>query len=204
MNVQSTSEPSPSLLARKILCSAYVPAPFNQEDRFRFQALHAIAMIRVIARHIRSGYRLTDIERRGKGYIVDLLFQAISSGIKRLDEVKSSRTIREVHRIQAALYATLHLHTIVDEIAVSNREKDEILSSEFIDDVRRRAEITREFLENNVEAAASRYTPHEDVCYTCANEACPFLVRDEAFLLRNRSVVAESFETEATRRARVL
>jgi hypothetical protein len=160
--------------------------------------------IRVIARHLQLGYRLMEVERGGNGYRIDLLFEAISTGRKRLDEVKSSRTIREVHCIQAALYATLHLHTIVDEIAVSNREKDEILSSEFIDDVRRRAEITREFLENNVEAAASRYTPHKDVCYTCANEACPFLVRDEAFLLRNRSVVAESFETEATRRARVL
>ena len=49
----------PSLLAKKILCLAYVPAPFDEEFRFRFRALHSMSAIRVIARHLRLGYILT-------------------------------------------------------------------------------------------------------------------------------------------------
>jgi hypothetical protein len=175
MTVQSTLRLPPSLLARKILCSAYVPAPFTEADRFRFQALHSVSMIRVITRHLRSGYRLMDIERRGKGYVIDLLFEAISSRRKRLNEVKSSKTIREVHRLQAAIYAALCPCADIDEIAVSNKEKDEILSSDFIESVQQRAKLTREFITNNSGEAAVRYTPHKDICYTCANTSCPFI-----------------------------
>ncbi len=172
MNVQSTLRLPPSLLARKMLCSSYVPASFNENDQFKFHALHAISMIRVIERHIRAGYRLTDIERRGKGYIIDLLFETVSTGRKRLNEVKSSRTIREVHRIQAGIYATLPIDTNIDEIAVSNKETDEILNPQFIENVRRQAELTREMLANNSKEAETRYTPHDNVYYTCANPAC--------------------------------
>jgi hypothetical protein len=175
MTVQFALRLPPSLLARKLLCTAYVSAPFNQADRLKFQGLHAMTTIRVIARHLQLGYRLMEVERGGNGYRIDLLFEEISTGRKRLDEVKSSKTIREIHWIQAALYATLHLHTVVDEIAVSNREKDEILSPEFIENVHRRAELTRKFLADNSKEAAVRYTPHGDVCYTCANHQCPFL-----------------------------
>ncbi len=180
MNVQPTLGLAPSLLARKMLCSAYVPAPFNENDRFKFQALHAVSMIRVIARHIRSGYRLTDIERRGKGYIIDLLFEAASTGTRRLDEVKSSKTIRDVHRMQAALYAALAVHMNIDEIAVSNREIDEILSSDFIEEVERRAQFTRQLLITDPVAATTTYTPHEDCCYICGNSACHFQLQISA------------------------
>jgi hypothetical protein len=180
MTLQKPQRLSPSLLARKILCVAYVPKPFGEENRFRFQTLHAFSMIKVIARHLRSGYRLTDIERRGNGYRIDLLFEAISTGRKRLDEVKSSRTIREVHRIQAALYAGLPIHSNIDEVVVSNKENDEILNSSFIEDVHGRAEATREMLANHPYEAAIRYTPHDDVCYTCGNTACPFQVQTVA------------------------
>jgi hypothetical protein len=131
--------------------------------------------IRVIARHLQLGYRLMEVERGGNGYRIDLLFEAISTGRKRLDEVKSSRTIREVHRIQAALYAGLSVHRNIDEVVVSNKENDEILNSHFVEDVHRRAEITREILMNNTEEAATKYTPHKDICYTCANTSCPFI-----------------------------
>ena len=177
MTLQKPQRLSPSLLARKILCVAYVPKPFGEQERFRFQTLHAFSMIKVIARHLRSGYRLTGIEQRGRGYIIDLMFEAISTGRKRLNEVKSSKTIREVHRIQAALYAGLPIHRNIDEVVVSNKENDEILNSYFIEDVHRRAEITRKILESDPDAAATRYTPHEDICYTCANPDCPFRLR---------------------------
>jgi hypothetical protein len=112
------------------------------------------------------------VERGGNGYRIDLLFESISTGRKRLNEVKSSKTIREVHRIQAALYAALPVHMNIDEIAVSNKETDEILNPQFIENVRRQAESMREMLVNNPMEAATRYTPHDDVCYTCANPAC--------------------------------
>lgn len=177
MTLQKPQRLSPSLLARKILCAAYVPKPFGEEERFRFQTLHAFAIIKVIARHLKSGYRLTAIEQRGRGYTIDLMFEAISTGRKRLNEVKSSKTIREVHRIQAALYAGPPIHGNVDEVVVSIKEKDEILSSNFIEDVHRRAEATREMLVKHPCEAAIRYTPHNDVCYTCGNTVCPFQVQ---------------------------
>ena len=147
MSVQSTLRPAPSLLARKMLCSAYVAAPFNEKDRFLFQGLHDMTTIRVIARHLQLGYRLMKVERGGNGYRIDLLFESISTGRKRLNEVKSSKTIREVHRIQAALYAALPPQMNIDEIAVSNREIDEILSSDFIEEVQRRAQSTRQLFQ---------------------------------------------------------
>jgi hypothetical protein len=129
-------------------------------------------MIRVIARHLRLGYRLVDIERRGKGYVIDLVFEAISSRRRRLNEVKSSETIREVHLLQAALY---HQYVETDEIVVSNGERDEVLRPDFIREVQRRAELTRQLLVCDPENAATRYTAHEDCCYVCENRSCPFL-----------------------------
>jgi predicted RecB family nuclease len=115
-----------------------------------------------------------NVEQGGGGYRIDLLFEAISTGRKRLNEVKSSKTIREVHRIQAALYAALLVHMNIDEIAVSNKEIDEILTSSFIEEVQRRAQFTRQLLITDPATAASTYTPHEDCCYTCGNSACHF------------------------------
>jgi len=172
MTVQFGLRIAPSLLARKILCLGYVSAPFSKADRFKFQALHAVTMLKVIARHIRSGYNLVDVEEKGKGYTIDLRFEEISSRRIRLDEVKSSKKIRQVHRLQAALYP----HSIaVDEIAVSNREIDEVLSSQFIQETRRRAETTCQLLASNPKRAVTTYTPNEDCCYICANSSCPFL-----------------------------
>jgi len=169
VKVQHNPRLPPSLLARKILCSAYVPAPFREEERFKFQALHALTVVRVIARHLKMGYTLKSVERGGIGYRIDLLFEA-SSGRTRIVEAKSSKQIREVHKIQGALYP----HTDVDEIAVSNRDSDEILSTEFIQEIQRRADLTRQFVTNDPLGARSRYTPHADCCYTCANLGCPF------------------------------
>jgi len=165
----------PSLLARKILCIGYVPSPFRDFDRLKFQGLHATATIRVIARHLQQGYRLMKVERGGNGYRIDLIFESISTGRKRLNEVKSSKTIREVHRIQAALYAALPVHMNIDEIAVSNKESDEILSPDFIDEVQRRAQFIRQLLIIDPVTAATTYTPHEDCCYICGSRSCPFL-----------------------------
>ncbi len=121
MTVQSTLRLPPSLFARKLLCTAYVSAPFNQVDRLKFQGLHAMTTIRVISRHLQLGYRLMEVERGGNGYRIDLLFEAISTGRKRLDEVKSSKKIREVHRIQAALYAAFRFTEISMKLLYQTR-----------------------------------------------------------------------------------
>jgi hypothetical protein len=117
------------------------------------------------------------VERGGNGYRIDLLFESISTGRRRLNEVKSSRTIREVHRIQAALYAALAVHMNIDEIVVSNREIDEILTSAFIEEVQRRAQFTRQLLITDPVTAGTTYTPHEDCCYICGNSTCHFQVQ---------------------------
>lgn len=163
----------PSILARKILCIEYLPAPFNVEERFKFQALHAMAVVKVITRHLKSGYDLKSVERGGKGYRIDLLFEAISSKKTRLVEVKSSKQLREVHKIQAALYH----HVNADEYVVSNRETDEILSDEFIKDIQIRAERIHKLILNQMNQQKVRYTPHQDCCYTCGNTVCPYLVK---------------------------
>jgi len=115
------------------------------------------------------------VEQSGGGYRIDLMFESISTGRKRLNEVKSSKTIREVHRIQAALYAALPVHMNIDEIAVSNKEIDEILSPDFIEEVQRRARFTCQLLSTDLVTAATTYTPHEDCCYICGSRSCPFL-----------------------------
>jgi len=175
--LQPTIKIPPSLLAKKILCVAYVPAPFEPSGRIKFQGLHALAVIRVIRRHLRLGYRLRTVERTGNGFRVDLLFEAITSRRTRMVEVKSSKQIREVHRIQAALYLA---HTKADEVVVSNGQADQVLSPSFIRGILQRAEVTKKFLTEEPKRAATTYTPHADACYTCENKACPFLLRTGA------------------------
>jgi hypothetical protein len=160
------------------------------DERFKFQAWHAMAVVKVIARHLKMRFRLRSVERGGGGYRIDLLFEA-SSGRTRLVEVKSSKSIREVHRLQAALYPHIH----ADEVTVSNANVDEILGAEFIQEARSRAEVTRQFLTNNPELAAINYTPHRDCCYTCGNSRCPFVseLRNER---RVTEIVAKSRQLE--------
>lgn len=63
----------PSVLSRRLRCPAYTPAPFDNALRAKFQGLHAVAMVRVIARHIKRGFNLIGVEIMGKGFKIDLL-----------------------------------------------------------------------------------------------------------------------------------
>jgi hypothetical protein len=135
----------------------------------KFRGFHAAAMIKVISRHLRIGYKLIDVEKRGPGYRIDLLFRA-PSGRTRIAEVKSGHTIREVHKLQGALYP----QDEGSEIVVSNVEIDEVLSPEFIQEAVGRAETTRRLIVADPEIAMSKYTPHRDVCPYCSNIGCPF------------------------------
>lgn len=115
------------------------------------------------------GYKLDSIEKRGAGYRIDLVFVKPNVGT-RIVEVKSANKLREVHKLQAALYP----NNRYNEIVVSNRHQDIILDHQFIYEASARAQQTRELLSKNPQKAAVTYMPHEDVCYTCANESCPF------------------------------
>jgi len=176
MNIRTnTLALSPSLLAKKIICPAYVPAPFNNASRLKFLGLHAMAVVQVIARHLSNGYLLKSVERGGRGFRIDLLFQD-SSGKFRVSEVKSAGTLKESHRIQAALYLT-SIRSEFDEVevVVSNSKTDEFLSLDFINEVTVRAEATRRLLETSPELAATTYRPNQDCCSICDNRVCPFL-----------------------------
>jgi hypothetical protein len=178
---------SPSVLARLVLCPAYVSSPMTVEQRLSFQGMHALVVVKVIARHLRMGYRLKSVEQIGNGYRTDLIFEERLTQKTRLSEVKSSRQIREVHKIQAALYDE---HVKTDEIVVSSSESDDILEPDFIQEVQRQAERTRQLLVYYPELAAKRYTPHEDCCYVCSNESCPFLSTQPQSKLQQHATVS--------------
>lgn len=162
--------PTPSLLSKKILCPAYRPAPFDKNQIQKFLGFHATTAVSVIARHIKRGYRLKDIEKRLRGVRIDLVFET-PTGRTRIVEVKSAKEIREVHKIQAALYRKY----LGDEVVVSNRNQDVILDPGFICQANSEADDVREFLARDPKKAAVTYRPHKDACYTCGNTACPFL-----------------------------
>jgi hypothetical protein len=100
---------------------------------------------------------------------IDLAFKHPVSGKVRVTEVKSGNFIREVHRIQAALYWPF---SHADEITVSNSEKDEILSQPFIQNALERAAAVKALLVKDPSCAARSFTPHPDACYTCGNADC--------------------------------
>jgi hypothetical protein len=160
----------PSLLARKIICPAYVPRPLPEDARLRLLGLHAMTALRVIRRHLGLGYHLRDIEKRGNGCRADLVFQD-TSGRLRVCEVKSARVLTRLHHIQTALYSNRDY----DEVVLSNREADIPLSRDYIDSVLRQAQTTRELLINHAREAASTFRPDEEVCRTCSNQHCPIL-----------------------------
>jgi len=162
---------SPSILARKIVCPAYVAAPFQKNDRFLFQALHAMAVLKVLRRHLKLGYRLKSIEKRGHGFRIDLSFISPSGRI-RVNEVKSAKQLGEVHRIQAALY---YWGEGCDEVVLSNGDVDIVLPEDYIYAVQKRAHETLQLLTQHPDIANVSFNPKPEVCRTCANAHCPFL-----------------------------
>jgi hypothetical protein len=173
LTVQHIHRLSPSYLAKLIICPAYVPARFTDNDRLKFQGLHAITVLSVIGRHIKQGWQLKSIERCGNGFRVDLEFLR-PDGRLRASEVKCARELTEVHRIQAALYRQRGSY---DEVVLSNRKMDVVLPREYVEEIYRQAEATRQLLTNNPDQAATMFTQNSCVCSICANDRCPFLPR---------------------------
>jgi len=163
---------SPSNLSRLIICPAYIAAPFDEENRLKFQGLHALAMLRVIARHLKQGFQLKSVERSENRVRIDLEFQS-PDGRDRLHEVKSARELTDVHKIQAALYWNGDGN---HEVVLSNGSKDIVLPREYLEKVHREAEATTAFLRDFPDEATIAFRPNPTVCRYCANDQCTFLV----------------------------
>jgi hypothetical protein len=160
----------PSLLSKKIVCPAYVPAAFDKEARFRFLAYHSLAVLKVIKRHLKLGFALRGIElRNGSGYRNDIVFTSPDGGFRTV-EVKSGRQLSEVDRIQGALYWSPD----AGEVVVSNANDDVVLTPEYINDIQNRARLTRTLLTEHPDTASSTFNPQPRVCRICANTRCPF------------------------------
>ena len=159
------------MLAMKILCLGFVRSPLDSASRVRLLGAHALAMTKTLSKHLAQGYRLISMEEQGTGFRLDLLLRD-PTGKVRLIEIKSGRTIRESHRLQAAIYGLVR--SDLDEIVVSNGVVDEKLGPEYLAQAVQRARRTIELLETDPIAAASSYSPHPDTCYICGNTRCPY------------------------------
>lgn len=160
----------PSQLAYKILCSAFLARPFDPSSRLRLVGLHALATVSVIRRHLTRGFRLTSVERTGRGFRIDLLFES-PTGKTRLVEVKSAKIIRPIHTIQASLY--WRPNSGIDEIVVSNRETDQVLSTKYILEIADKAQTVLQLLRNDPAKAATTFAPNLE-CRFCSNTSCPW------------------------------
>lgn len=169
MRIISKLYPPPSLLAKKILCPAFLPAPFDTKNTLAFQGRHAATAMKVIGRHLRMGYKLRSVEKQGNGFRIDLIFDT-PSGERRLVEVKSAKEINTLHRLQAALYYSREFN----EVVVSNRETDVVLNQDFIIEANNRAENVRMLLMDDPKKASTTYLPHRSLCKNCSNDSCPF------------------------------
>lgn len=167
---------SPSQLARKILCRAYLPEEFPRGlAGLHLRWRHSDETIGVQRQLFAKGCCVVGVELQANGGRLDIL--AITpDGRKIAVEVKSHRgEFRELDKIQAALYWTPEF----DCVAVANRHEMEIMTPEFVQEVRTAANITCECLGKQPELAASTFTPHPDVCATCRNLRCPYFSREE-------------------------
>jgi hypothetical protein len=172
---------SPSQLARKILCKAYLPEKFPSGlTGLRLRWRHSDEMIGVLRLLFAEGSCVLGVEVPTNGGRVDIVARA-SDQRKIAVEVKSHRgDFRELDKIQAALYWSPQF----DCVAVANRHGISIMSPQFVQEVRTLANITRECLGKQPQLAAVSFTPHPDVCATCQNLRCPYLSANIAHTLR--------------------
>ena len=136
-----------------------------------------MAMVRVLNGYYKTKmWLLLSPEHTRNGCRIDLLLLNLLTLIVRLVEVKSSKLIREVFKIQAALCFP---YSGADEVAVSNGETEELLTPDFVEQTLAKKNVVEELLANDPVKAARTYTRHPDACYTCDNATCAYL-RDRA------------------------
>ncbi|MFC1505720.1 hypothetical protein ACFLQ6_01475 [Thermoproteota archaeon] len=161
---------TPSILSKLMICPAYISRQLSVQDRFRFLGFHALAVQKVIARHLKVGYILEKIEAKSGFGRIDLIFKIENNERKRQVEVKSGKNIYLYAKYQAALY-----WNGTDELVVSNPISDTVLPLEFIMNTQERAEATKNLIINRPSEAAMKFMPHEEICRICANTDCTFL-----------------------------
>lgn len=162
---------SPSQLARKILCKAYLAEEFPRGlTGLHLRWRHSDEMIGVLRLLLARGFCVDGVELQSNGGRLDI-FATAPDQRKIAIEVKSHRgEFRELDKIQAALYWTPQF----DCVAVANRHAIEIMSPQFVQEVRTTANIIRERLQQQPELAAVSFTPHPDACAACQNPRCPY------------------------------
>ena len=110
------------------------------------------------------------MERRSGGFngTVDLVFETKDGQMLKV-EVKSSNNLRQPQILPSILY-----HETGDRIAVASF--NEILEPEdwLIEPVKTTAKEVNQFLQEFPNEAAETYTPHKELCPSCANMKCPF------------------------------
>jgi hypothetical protein len=164
---------APSQLSKKLLCLAfntkeYIQEPF--EKRQQFDILSRMSLTKTIIDLTRKGYRLVETERPSGRFngMVDLVFESKGGQMLKV-EVKSSKNLKQPQILQSILY-----HETGDRIAVASF--NEILEPEdwLIEPVKTTATEVNQFLQEFPNEAAETYTPHKDLCPSCANTKCPF------------------------------
>jgi hypothetical protein len=127
----------------------------------------------VMKKMLRDGYQILDLEASANGGRIDIVGKAPDGRTFGI-EVKSHRgDLKEVDKVQGALYFSPQF----EAVAVANRYNFEILSAEYIQEVRVAAHITQEILDTQPDLARVSFTPHLDVCRTCANCLCLYRER---------------------------
>lgn len=162
----------PSQLSKKLLCLAFNPKEYVREPfekRQQFEILSRISLTKAIIALTRKGYRLAEVERRSGGFngMVDLVFETKDGQMLKV-EVKSSKNLKQPQILQSILY-----HETGDKIAVASFNEILEPADWLIEPVKTTATEVNQFLQEFPDQAAETYTPHKDLCPSCANMKCP-------------------------------
>jgi hypothetical protein len=158
---------SPSAIAPKLICPAFVPKPFPPQSRRTFEILHRLAVLMTIIEYTKQGWTFKGVERR------------VHNGRTDLDMVdREGRPFT----IEATGTAELKLHKIVqaclykekdERIAVSSIYDRMELSPWLIETVNTVAPIVDKFLKDHNEVSSQIFLPHRDLCPRCNHPICP-------------------------------
>ena len=122
----------------------------------------------VMKQILENGFRILDIEAPVNGGRIDIIAEAPDSRTVGVEVKAHQGELREVDKIQAALYFSPQL----EGIAVANRRDLQMLTVNYLQEVRVAAHITQESLDTQPELSRVTFSPHPDVCRTCTNYLC--------------------------------
>jgi hypothetical protein len=158
---------SPSVIAPKLVCPAFVPKPFPIESRRPFDILHRLAVLMAIVEYTERGWTFKDIERRTRNGRIDL--DMIDQHGNPVTIEASGTAELKLHKIiQACLYKEKD-----ERIAVSSIYERMELSCWLIETINHVAPIVEEFLKNHPDVSSQVYLPHCDLCPRCDHPICP-------------------------------